>query len=631
MSRTEAPQRPQEPFRVMVADDDESVRRLLRTWLERDDRFAYAGEVADGGDVIDDVAATAPDALILDLSMPQRDGLSILAELREQGSDVAVVVFSAAAREDVAETVSSYDRSSFVGKGSSLAELASALTTHIGSRVSKPAPARVPRGPAFELAGGFAFLVIAALLGLAAPRLGSPRLVAGFAVAIAATFALPVRRIARSGGGTMQLDGHIYVALAMLLPPAGAALAAVAGVSVGLVLARPRRTPVRIFYATCLFALQTYGQSTLFAHLTSAGDASWVAPVAGCTSYLLGLAWNLAGFALMLQWREGIGAGGLLRRHLPTALRLAALVMPVGALVGIIGHRHPTALAFLAVPQVVLLLAARYDSRTRRERDALHQIVRSTRLANLASTPREVEEHLRDLAREIVDPEVRLSRTEPKGGVAVSLGQPGGPWLVIDGITAEDAALLELIAAVGVPTRENARLRAKETFEARHDPLTGLANPRLLGESLERTTAGYRQSGTAFSILYVDLDSFKPINDLHGHAIGDEVLRTVARRMQGVLRPFDLVARGGGDEFVAVIAGVGDRGTAERVAADLRAAVEAPIRLPGGLSVRVGVSIGIAVCPHDDETADELLRVADHRMYADKRSRKRRHGMTAKA
>jgi GGDEF domain-containing protein len=65
--------------------------------------------------------------------------------------------------------------------------------------------------------------------------------------------------------------------------------------------------------------------------------------------------------------------------------------------------------------------------------------------------------------------------------------------------------------------------------------------------------------------------------------------------------------------------------------ADLRAAVEAPIRLPGGLSVRVGVSIGIAVCPHDDETADELLRVADHRMYADKRSRKRRHGMTAKA
>ena len=623
------------PFRVMVADDDENIRVLLRLWLDRDERFAFAGEITNGADVIDEVGSAAPDALILDLSLPDRDGLSILAELREGGDDVAVVVFSASVGAEVPTTVTSYERSSFIDKGSNLADLGTALERHLASRpASLVAPLAVAPEATGLPSGGRRAATVAGLAGLAAvvgvllrsaPVVGSPLLVAGFATAIAATFALPVRRVARSGGTTMQLDGHLYVALAMLVPPTGAALAAAVGVSVGLVLVRPRRTRFRIGCSTLLFAVQAFGQASLVALLVATVDAPWAAPVGGCLAYLLGLAWNLSWFAYLLQRTEGIPARTLLRRHLPTALRLMALVLPVGALVGSLGDRHPTALLFLAAPQVALLVAARAGNRSRREREALHRIVGSMRSASPLSTTREVEEHLVDLARQIVDQDVRLSRTRPTAAAgpavaAVSLDGDIGPWLVAVDVGADEAALLELVAAVGAPARDNARLRALETFEARHDPLTGLANTRLLHESLDRAGSGYRLSGTPFSVVYVDLDRFKPVNDHFGHATGDEVLRTVARRIQGAVRPFDLVARQGGDEFVIVIAGVGDRVVVDRITGDLRRAVEAPIRL-GDHTLTVGASIGVAVCPEDGVGADELLGRADDLMLRTKRGR----------
>ncbi|EFG65099.1 sensor domain-containing diguanylate cyclase [Streptomyces sp. SPB074] len=124
------------------------------------------------------------------------------------------------------------------------------------------------------------------------------------------------------------------------------------------------------------------------------------------------------------------------------------------------------------------------------------------------------------------------------------------------------------------------------------------------------------------AVLFCDLDGFKPINDRHGHHVGDAVLIEVARRLSGGVRDGDTVARLGGDEFVVLADGVG-RGDAEDLAVRLRSAITQPIRADGR-SVRVGASFGIgwARC---GESPEEVLQSADQRMYVEKRSRARQH------
>jgi diguanylate cyclase (GGDEF)-like protein len=136
---------------------------------------------------------------------------------------------------------------------------------------------------------------------------------------------------------------------------------------------------------------------------------------------------------------------------------------------------------------------------------------------------------------------------------------------------------------------------------ATHDPLTGLANRALLHE---RIAAG---TGEA-TLLYIDLDGFKPINDRLGHAAGDEVLRLVARRLERCVRAEqDTVARLGGDEFAVLV-----RDGADDVAERVRAAFAMPFTVSGE-QLAVGASVGVASGFAD---ADELLAEADRAMYA---------------
>ncbi len=155
-------------------------------------------------------------------------------------------------------------------------------------------------------------------------------------------------------------------------------------------------------------------------------------------------------------------------------------------------------------------------------------------------------------------------------------------------------------------------LLAELDHQAGHDPLTGLANRRrftdLVGERL-----GDGAPGTL--VAFGDLDGFKAINDEHGHAAGDRVLRAVADRLRAATRPDDLVARLGGDEFAVLCPGLGPT-DAPHVAARLRAAVAEPIAI-GDRLVRVGLSLGVATSL-DHLDLDELLRTADARMYAEK-------------
>jgi diguanylate cyclase len=116
------------------------------------------------------------------------------------------------------------------------------------------------------------------------------------------------------------------------------------------------------------------------------------------------------------------------------------------------------------------------------------------------------------------------------------------------------------------------------------------------------------------AVLYLDLDSFKPINDGHGHDAGDAVLQQVSRRILDEVRATDTVARVGGDEFVIVLPGLGDRGEARRIADALAGAVARPIEF-GGQQLCITGSIGISMYPVDGSDTDTLLRCADEDMY----------------
>ena len=153
---------------------------------------------------------------------------------------------------------------------------------------------------------------------------------------------------------------------------------------------------------------------------------------------------------------------------------------------------------------------------------------------------------------------------------------------------------------------------------ARVDTLTGLLNRGEGLHRLEEETERRRARGRALGILFCDVDRFKDVNDAHGHAAGDAVLRTLAQRIGESVRRDDVVARIGGDEMLVLLRGVRDVAEAARIAEKVRAAAAKPIAIPDG-SVSISVSIGATVAVAG-ETADDLVARADAAMYEAKRS-----------
>lgn len=155
----------------------------------------------------------------------------------------------------------------------------------------------------------------------------------------------------------------------------------------------------------------------------------------------------------------------------------------------------------------------------------------------------------------------------------------------------------------------------RSAVDAVTDPLTGLRNRRGLDEGLEQ-----RQHKLPFSLLFIDLDRFKPINDSYGHTTGDEVLRTVAVRINALLRDDDLTARFGGDEFIVALPATNAE-QAAIVVRRLTERLEEPITIDSDTTLRIGASIGV-VTTDQPRPVDELLQAADEAMYATKRERR---------
>lgn len=184
---------------------------------------------------------------------------------------------------------------------------------------------------------------------------------------------------------------------------------------------------------------------------------------------------------------------------------------------------------------------------------------------------------------------------------------------VIEGITLNERLQQEVV--------EHQRSRELIRHMALHDSLTELANRRHFDATLERTLNVAARAQSRFGLLVIDLDDFKPVNDSHGHAVGDRVLQVFAARLQGSLRGSDFAARIGGDEFAVIQENVVDAADVEEVVRKLRVLLDAPLALDG-CEIMVGASIGSAVFPNDGCNTESLQRIADQRMYADKRQRK---------
>lgn len=161
------------------------------------------------------------------------------------------------------------------------------------------------------------------------------------------------------------------------------------------------------------------------------------------------------------------------------------------------------------------------------------------------------------------------------------------------------------------------RRRKAAEFAATYDTLTGLHSRLALMNHLEQAVGRAGGAGERFGVLFLDLDGFKPVNDLHGHAAGDEVLKAVGGRIKGCVRGDDLVARIGGDEFVVVLNALSGDDALPALRERISRALQAPISA-AGVKVRIGASIGQAIYPDDGTTPDALLNHADHEMYGEK-------------
>jgi diguanylate cyclase (GGDEF)-like protein len=177
-----------------------------------------------------------------------------------------------------------------------------------------------------------------------------------------------------------------------------------------------------------------------------------------------------------------------------------------------------------------------------------------------------------------------------------------------------------VLASLRHQTEAEAAEQALQTLSrsAGLDPLTQLPNRALMLDRCTHAMASAKRRGSRLALLFLDLDQFKPVNDSLGHALGDEVLKTVAQRLAAAVREADTVSRYGGDEFLILLSEVSQPSDAEVIAGKLIAAIAEPCRV-GGHAVKLSASIGISLYPDDGGDIDLLIRKADYAMYRAKR------------
>ena len=216
---------------------------------------------------------------------------------------------------------------------------------------------------------------------------------------------------------------------------------------------------------------------------------------------------------------------------------------------------------------------------------------------------RSVRQVFRDMTHALAHNSFDQIQTSPDGDRTIALSRrmmaDGGSVIILEDVT------------------ERKRAQERITHLARFDELTGLANRGQFRERISSILTALQDHDNGITIHLIDLDRFKSVNDTLGHPIGDKLLREVAQRLTGLIRPTDMITRFGGDEFVVLQTGTARREDAQWLAERLAKALAEPFDIDGH-RVDIGASIGIAMAPADGSDADELLKKADMALYVAK-------------
>jgi len=189
--------------------------------------------------------------------------------------------------------------------------------------------------------------------------------------------------------------------------------------------------------------------------------------------------------------------------------------------------------------------------------------------------------------------------------------------------TDDHRRLLDRISEQAAAVIYNSMVFEQTQEDSLTDPLTQLPNTRFMFMHLTRELARAERLKSEVSLLVMDLDNFKDINDTYGHHVGDRALRDVAGVLKAGIRPYDICVRYAGDEFIVVISGCNGE-EAERKRLELQRAVDGlQFEARPGKMLPLAISIGASVFPHDGDSYEMLLATADSRMYRDKTRRKR--------
>ncbi|MBA2559340.1 MAG: EAL domain-containing protein [Propionibacteriales bacterium] len=306
-----------------------------------------------------------------------------------------------------------------------------------------------------------------------------------------------------------------------------------------------------------------------------------------------------------------------------TAFVAFLAIASLGFLVALVTFRlDPRSALLFTVPVMTILVASRAQSRggehARRLKVLLDTAVRAQTVGDRAT----MLEILRDGASDLLrDPRVSL-RTDPPGpheiGVLVR-GADDELWIVSPALNRarstakDDQTGLEALVAVTEDTLARLRLSDAMAHQVWHDSLTGLANRSLFMDRVGHAMELQRRRGGRLAVLFCDLDAFKRVNDLFGHAAGDELLIEVGRRIRATVRETDTVARLGGDEFAVLLEEVHEPGEVEVSCQRILSALR--VRFPlFGEDVLVTTTIGVAMS-ETGASADALLSQADLAMY----------------
>jgi diguanylate cyclase (GGDEF)-like protein len=187
------------------------------------------------------------------------------------------------------------------------------------------------------------------------------------------------------------------------------------------------------------------------------------------------------------------------------------------------------------------------------------------------------------------------------------------------GFSSSELRLLELLADQAAVAVSNASLHQMISRQAYSDTVTGLPNRWALDQRLDQEVFNARRTGNTFAVIMMDLDGFKTVNDTHGHAVGDQVLRTIFNYLATSMRATDFLARYGGDELTLILSRTDIASTGVVVEKILEKVDNFTFEAPDGEKIHLGISCGIAIYPIHALTAADLLRAADEALYRAKK------------